>query len=137
MGGAGTWHIGLHHPTEFCVIGPGAGFTTTHGYIGEPAEGAARLPGEVPAHLRRRRLRRERVQRARSSPTAARRIAQKKAADNIENALKSFKEPLQFTHLVAPGLEHQMPTEWQDKAEVEYRKYADKGRDRIRTASGS
>ena len=32
---------------------------------------------------------------------------QKAAADNIEAALKAFKEPLRFTHLVAPGLEHQ------------------------------
>src|SRR5262245_23764007 len=38
MGGAGTWHIGLHHPDKFCVIGPGAGFTTTHGYIGNLPE---------------------------------------------------------------------------------------------------
>ncbi len=35
---------------------------------------------------------------------------------------------MKFTHLVAPGLEHQMPKEWQEKAEVEYRKFADKGR---------
>ena len=49
---------------------------------------------------------------------------QKAAADNIESALKGFKEPLRFTHLVAPGLEHQMPPEWQAKAEAEYRKYA-------------
>src|SRR5260221_1146808 len=41
MGGAGTWHIGLHHPGKFCVIGPGAGFTTTHGYVGN-------LPMELP-----------------------------------------------------------------------------------------
>src|SRR5262249_28078602 len=33
MGGAGTWHIGLHTPDRWCVIGPGAGFTTTHGYV--------------------------------------------------------------------------------------------------------
>ena len=26
MGGAGTWHLGLQHPGEFCVIGPGARF---------------------------------------------------------------------------------------------------------------
>ena len=23
MGGAGTWHLGLHHPDRWCVIGPG------------------------------------------------------------------------------------------------------------------
>ncbi len=33
MGGAGTWHIGLQHPDRWAVIGPGAGFTTTKGYV--------------------------------------------------------------------------------------------------------
>ncbi|HEY7424121.1 MAG TPA: hypothetical protein VH682_07785, partial [Gemmataceae bacterium] len=33
MGGAGTWHLGLHAPDKWCVISPGAGFTTTHGYV--------------------------------------------------------------------------------------------------------
>src|SRR5262249_5883307 len=33
MGGAGTWHLGLHRPDRWCVIGPGAGFTTTRGYV--------------------------------------------------------------------------------------------------------
>src|SRR4029077_9687396 len=123
-----TWHIGLHFPGRFCVIGPGAGFTTTHGYI-------ANLPKELPdyqekclriydAHLY--------AENAFNVPVVAysgEKDAQKKAADNIENSLKGFKEPLKFTHLVAPGLEHQMPKEWQDKAEAEYRKYADKGQD--------
>ena len=27
--GAGTWHLGLHRPDNWCVMGPGAGFTTT------------------------------------------------------------------------------------------------------------
>src|SRR5204863_10150600 len=27
MGGAGTWHLGLHWPSNWCVMGPGAGFT--------------------------------------------------------------------------------------------------------------
>jgi hypothetical protein len=136
MGGAGTWHIGLHNPFSYCVIGPGAGFTTTHGYI-------ANLPKELPdyqekclriydAYLY--------AENAFNVPVVAysgEKDPQKKAADNIENALKGFKGPLRFTHLVAPGLEHQMPKEWQDKAEAEYRKYADKDRtvsetDRVR-----
>src|SRR5262245_28559866 len=41
MGGAGTWHIGLRRPDRFAVIQPGAGFTTTHGYI-------AKLPDPLP-----------------------------------------------------------------------------------------
>ncbi len=51
-------------PGHWCVISPGAGFTTTHGYIHEPAGQAAAVAGGVPAHLRRRRLRRERLRRA-------------------------------------------------------------------------
>jgi hypothetical protein len=127
MGGAGTWHIGLHKPEWFCVIGPGAGFTTTHGYI-------ANLPNPLPdyqekclriydAYLY--------AENAFNVPVVAysgEKDAQKKAADNIEALIKNFKEPVKFTHLVAPGLEHQFPPEWQAKAEAEYRKYADKGR---------
>ncbi|MDY3551817.1 hypothetical protein R5W24_000897 [Gemmata sp. JC717] len=122
MGGAGTWHIGLHRPFFFEVIGPGAGFTTTHGYI-------ANLPKELPdyqekclriydAHLY--------AENAFNVPVVAysgEKDAQKKAADNIEAALKGFKEPFKFTHLVAPGLEHQMPKPWQEKAEAEFKKY--------------
>jgi hypothetical protein len=135
MGGAGTWHIGLHHPNEFCVIGPGAGFTTTRGYVGN-------LPKELPEYVEKCLHIYDAVDYAENVfhvPVVAysgEKDAQKKAADNIENALKNFKESVKFTHLVAPGLEHQMPKEWQDKAEAEYRKYADKQRkyspDRVR-----
>ena len=51
--------------SQWCVIGPGAGFTTTHGYV-------KNLPDKLPPyqeaclqHLRRRRLRRERLRRSR------------------------------------------------------------------------
>ena len=135
MGGAGTWHIGLHHPSMFCVIGPGAGFTTTHGYV-------ANLTKQLPDYQEKCLRIYDAIDYAENAfnvPVVAysgEKDAQKRAADNIENALKRFKEPFRFTHLVAPGLEHQMPAEWQAKAEVEYRKYADKGRepnpDRIR-----
>lgn len=134
MGGAGTWHIGLHHPGKFCVIGPGAGFTTTHGYI-------ASLPKELPDYQEKCLRIYDAVDYAENAfnvPVVAysgEKDGQKKAADNIENALKNFKEPHHFTHLIAPGLEHQMPKPWQEKAEAEYRKYAEKGRgdaDRVR-----
>lgn len=26
MGGAGSWHLGVHHPDKWCSVGPGAGF---------------------------------------------------------------------------------------------------------------
>jgi hypothetical protein len=128
MGGAGTWHLGLHDPSTFCVIGPGAGFTTTHGYI-------ANLPNELPDYQEKCLHIYDAVDYAENAfnvPVVAYSgeiDAQKKAADNIENLLKGFKEPVKFAHLVAPGLAHQMPPEWQAKAEIEYRKYADQGRD--------
>ncbi len=134
MGGAGTWHLGLHHPYVFCVIGPGAGFSTTHSYI-------SNLPKELPEYQEKCLSIYDAVDYAENAfnvPIVAysgEKDAQKAAADNIEKLLKEFKEPHQFTHLIAPGLEHQMPKPWQDKAEAEYSKYADKGRklaDRVR-----
>jgi len=128
MGGAGTWHFGLHHPGTFCVIGPGAGFTTTHGYVGG-------LPNPLPDHQEKTLRIYDAVGYAENAfnvPVVAysgEKDAQKKAADNIEAALKGFPERLRFTHLVAPGLEHQQPPEWQAKCEAEYRKYADAGRE--------
>lgn len=126
MGGAGTWHIGLHHPSKFCVIGPGAGFTTTHGYV-------ANLPEKLPDYVEKCLHIYDAIDYAQNAfnvPVVAysgEKDAQKQAADNIQAALAEFPEPLRFTHLIAPGLEHQMPREWQDKAEVEYRKFADAG----------
>ncbi len=32
MGGAGAWHLGLHHPSEWCAVEAGAGFTETKSY---------------------------------------------------------------------------------------------------------
>lgn len=128
MGGAGTWHIGLHHPDRFCVIGPGAGFTTTRGYIRD-------LPAKLPDHQEKCLRIYDAVDYAENAlnvPIVAysgELDEQKAAADNIERAIRSFKEPTRFTHLIGPGLKHEMPKEWQDKAEAEYRRYREKGRE--------
>lgn len=34
MGGAGAWHLGLHHPSKWCSVGPGAGFVDFYNYQG-------------------------------------------------------------------------------------------------------
>jgi pimeloyl-ACP methyl ester carboxylesterase len=125
MGGAGAWHIGLRHPSQFCVIGPGAGFTT-HGYIANlrrncPTTRRSACASTTPSATRRTRST------CRWWRTAARKDAQKKAADNIENALKGFKEPLKFTHLVAPNLGTPDANEWQEKAEARVPQSRDKG----------
>lgn len=120
MGGAGTWHIGLHHPSMFRAISPGAGFTTTHGYI-------KNLP-KLPDYQERCLTIYDAVNYAENAfnvPVIAysgEKDPQKAAADNIENALKTFKEPLNFQHIVAPGLEHKQPPEWLAKIEAEFAK---------------
>ena len=32
MGGAGSWHLGLHYPSLWCSVGPGAGFVNFYKY---------------------------------------------------------------------------------------------------------
>ncbi|MFC1757763.1 prolyl oligopeptidase family serine peptidase [Planctomycetota bacterium] len=32
MGGAGAWHLGMHHPHVWCSVGPGAGFVDFYKY---------------------------------------------------------------------------------------------------------
>jgi dienelactone hydrolase len=126
MGGAGTWHLGLHRPSRWCVIGPGAGFTTTHGYVGKMP---AQLPPEQEACLRIYDAV-DYAENAADVPVVAysgSEDPQMKAAVNIEAKLKPLGIPM--THLVAPGLAHQFPAEWQKKAEQEYAKYATKGRE--------
>lgn len=120
MGGAGTWHIGLHRPGSFAAISPGAGFTTTRGYVGN-------LPKELPDYVEKCLHIYDAVDYAENAfnvPVIAysgELDKQKLAADNIENALKSFKEPHTFKHLVAPGLEHKQPAEWLKKIDDEFR----------------
>jgi dienelactone hydrolase len=127
MGGAGTWHIGLQYPDRWCVIGPGAGFTVTHGYI-------KGLPDKLPAyqeaclHIYDAA---DYAENAFNVPVVAYSGAddpQMDAARQIETRLKKAGIPM--THIVAPGLAHSFPPEWQKKAEAEYSKYAgpNKGR---------
>ncbi len=126
MGGAGTWHLGLHRPDKWCVVGPGAGFTTTHGYVAD-------LPETLPAYQEACLRIYDAVDYAENAfdvPIVAysgEKDEQKAAADHIEARLKSLG--LSMTHLVAPGLKHEFPAEWKKKAEAEYAKYVVKGRD--------
>ncbi len=127
MGGAGSWHLGLHRPDRWCVVGPGAGFTTTRGYIKD-------LPAKLPAYQEACLHIYDAIDYAENAfnvPVVAYSgsdDAQKAAADNIEAKLKPLGIPL--THLVAPGLAHQFPAEWQKTAEAEYVKYAAAGKGR-------
>lgn len=121
MGGAGTWHIGLHNPHKFAVLGPGAGFTTTRGYIANFPKQPDYI--EKCLHIYNAVDYAENVFNVPVVAYSGEKDKQKAAADNIEAALKNFKEPHSFTHLVAPGLEHKQPPEWLAKLETEYQKH--------------
>jgi predicted esterase len=128
MGGAGSWHLGLHCPDRWCVVGPGAGFTATHGYIknlpsdlGWPQEQLLRIYDAV-----------RYAENSFNVPVVAyagSKDPQLQASKNIEEALKasSLKFPLQI--LIAPDLEHKFPPEWQKKAEEAYAPFVAKGRE--------
>jgi predicted esterase len=126
MGGAGTWHLGLHTPGRWCVLGPGAGFTTTHGYIKNLPD---KLPPAQEACLRIYDAV-DYAENAFNVPVVAYagdQDPQLQAARNIEARLKPLKIPM--TLLVAPGLGHQFPPEWRQKAEAAYAPHVAKGRE--------
>jgi predicted esterase len=124
MGGAGTWHIGLHRPTEWCVIGPGAGFTTTHGYI-------KNLPAKLPDYQEACLRICDAVDYAENAAMvpvvayAGDKDPQQQAAINIEEKLKPLGIPM--IRLVGTGLAHQFPPEWQKKAQEAYAPFVERG----------
>jgi predicted esterase len=126
MGGAGTWHLGLHSPSRWCLVGPGAGFTTTHGYVKGLPE---RLPPvqEACLHIYDAADYAENVSDVPVVAYAGDRDPQLQAARTIEAHLKPFD--LSIKLLVAPGLGHRFPPEWQKKAEEAYAPFVARGRD--------
>jgi hypothetical protein len=127
MGGAGTWHLGLHRPDQFCVLGPGAGFTSTIGYV-------RGIDKELTDYQRKCLHIYDAVDYAENAfdvPIVAysgENDSQMQAARNIETALKKLGLSGHMTHLIAPKLAHKFPAEWQKKAEEEYARFADKDR---------
>jgi len=127
MGGAGTWHLGLHYCDRFCIIQPGAGFTKTIGYaktLKEPLE-----PWQLGLLNRY------------DAVSVFRNVAmvpivaysggddpQKDAAVTIENAIsKSQWTHGFFKHIIAPGLGHKMPPEWKRKVDEAIQPFVEKG----------
>jgi predicted esterase len=129
MGGAGTWHIGLRHPDRFAVIQPGAGFTTTHGYI-------AKLPEPLLDYQEKCLTIYDAYRYAENAfdvPIVAYSgeiDKQRQAAENIQAELKKLGLSDRMTHLIGPGLEHKFPPEWQRAAETELKRYAGEGKGR-------
>ena len=129
MGGAGTWHIGLRHADRFAVIQPGAGFTTTHGYI-------AKLPDPLPDYQEKC-LRIYDAFRYAENASNVPIVAysgeidkQRQAAENIQAELKRLGLSDRMTHLIGPGLEHKFPPEWQKNVGAELDKYVGAGKGR-------
>jgi dienelactone hydrolase len=133
MGGAGTWHLGLHFPDQWCVISPGAGFTTTHGYLKD-------LPAKLPPYQEACLRIYDAVDYAENAfnvPIVAyggEKDPQLQAARNIEERLRSQAERgneknVAMKLLTAPGLGHQFPPEWQKKMAEARREYIEKGRE--------
>ena len=126
MGGAGAWHLGLRHPSYWSVMGPGAGFTTTHDYAWK---GKKELPDYQEKCLRIYDAI-DYVENARMIPIVAYSGGddpQKLAADNIENRLKELKIDT-MTHLVKPGVGHKFDADYFQKANLLWSQHAAKGR---------
>lgn len=133
MGGAGTWHLGLHFPDQWCVISPGAGFTTTHGYIKD-------LPAKLPPYQEACLSIYDAVDYAQNVfdvPVVAyggEKDPQLQAARNIEERLRSRdeqgnKKVISMKLLVAPGLKHEFPAEWEKKMAEARSDFTAKGRE--------
>ncbi len=111
MGGAGTWHLGLHRPDRWCAMGPGAGFTTTHGYV--TLDAPVRPEVESCLHIY------DAVDYAENAfnvPVVAYSgeiDKQKAAAQNIEDKLKPLN--IRMTHLVAHRPGTQLPARVAEK----------------------
>lgn len=125
MGGAGAWHLGLHYPDQWCVVSPGAGFTTTHGYI-------KGLPDKLPPYQEACLHIYDAVDYAENAfdvpfvSYGGEKDPQLQAARNIEERLKKFGISMKL--LVAPGLAHQFPQEWRKKMAEARSEYTAKGR---------
>lgn len=128
MGGAGSWHIGLRRPAHFAVVQPGAGFTTTHGYI-------SGLPAKLPEPLEEMLTIYDAVNYASNAfnvPIVAYSgeiDKQRQAAVNIEERLKTLKLSEHMTHFVAPGLEHKFPPDWVKKVEGKLQEFVGVGKE--------
>lgn len=125
MGGAGTWHLGLHYPDRWRIMTPGAGFTTTHGYAGG-------LPAKLAPYQEACLSIYDAVDYAANAamiPIVAYsggKDPQKAAADNIEARLNTLGQSM--VHLIAPDEGHRFPPEYVKMAEVHWAKHAAKSR---------
>jgi pimeloyl-ACP methyl ester carboxylesterase len=127
MGGAGTWQTGLHYPSRWAVLGPGAGFVRTHGYAKE-------VPAQLPPYQEACLSIYDAIDYAENAfnvPVVAYGGAddpQLEAGRLMQERMKALNIPMRL--LVAPGLGHRFPPEWQKKAEREYARHLAPGKGR-------
>jgi predicted esterase len=125
MGGAGTWQLGLHTPGRWALLGPGAGFTTAHGYVKD-------LPAKLPSyqeaclHIYDAADYAENVSNVPVVAYAGQEDPQRQAAETIEARLKPIGLSIEL--LSAPGVAHRFPSEWQKKAEAAYARKLSQGK---------
>lgn len=108
MGGAGAWHLGVHHPDKFASVNPGAGFVDVKNYqkLAEKPGGLAAIPWyeqklwnlydplACPINLVNTTL----------VAYSGEDDAQKAAADLMEAAL--LKDGVRMTHIIGPKTGH-------------------------------
>jgi dienelactone hydrolase len=124
MGGAGAWHLGLHNPSMWCSVSPGAGFTTTHGYVKDLPE---KLPPYQEACLHIYDAA-DYAENAFNVPVVAyggEKDPQLQAARNIEARLKPLNIP--FHLIVGPNTEHRYHPESLKQIMALQAEHAEKG----------
>jgi dienelactone hydrolase len=125
MGGTGTWQTGLHRPDRFCVLGPGAGCTSTRNCVKD-------LPAKLPDYQQDCLHIYDAVDYAENAFNVP--VVAFAGGDDPElAAARAVEERLRgagvsMSLLVAPGVGHALPPEWRQKAEAEYERHADRGR---------
>jgi hypothetical protein len=126
MGGAGTWHLGLHRPDKWSVLGPGAGFTTTKGYV----KGLGKLTPaqEACLHIYDAVDYAENAFEVPIVAYAGSKDDQLQAAKNIQARLKKLGLSKRMTLLEAEGLGHTFPAKWRARAEKKYAEFVKKRR---------
>ncbi len=115
MGGAGTWHLGVHHADQWAAINPGAGFVDVKNYQKLDGDKLAKVPWYeqklwamydplvAPVNLNNSTL----------VAYSGEDDAQKAAADLMEAALA--KEGTKMTHLIGPKTGHKYEPETKKK----------------------
>jgi predicted peptidase len=103
MGGAGCWHLAVHHPDKWCAAAPGAGFVETPEYTG--AKLADVPPWEQKLwHLYNATDYAENLKQLPTIAYSGENDKQKQAADVMAREMKKFGMTLR--HVIGPKMGH-------------------------------